>query len=209
MSTFVPYKQGTDPEFEKCLPDILVQEGVAWTSGSAPVRGFSNDAHDPGGATEEGIIQREYNADRSEWGLPLQSVRLISFDEMRTIYYLKYWLPHCPKLYSGMNLEFFNMSVNGGPARATKNLQKVLGITADGIWGPATDAAVAAIIGHPVSLINAYRAADDAFYRAIPGFKWFGKDWLRRDAEITQQADSLDAALDDFTNNPPKSIMTE
>jgi hypothetical protein len=51
--SFIPYVLSADPEFEKCLPDTLVQEG-----------GNSNDAHDPGGMTMMGIIQREYDLKR-------------------------------------------------------------------------------------------------------------------------------------------------
>lgn len=177
---FVPYKLGTDPEFEKCLPDILVQEG-----------GYSNDPHDPGGATDFGITQGEYNIARKSWGLPAQSIKKITADEYRTIYHVSYWLPHCPQLYAGLDLEFFNMSVNGGPERATLLLQEALGVTADGAFGPITLAAVKAAWGQQ-SVIARYRADADAFYKALPTFKYFGKDWLRRDSEIMQQSDTLD-----------------
>jgi Glycosyl hydrolase 108 len=40
--------------------------------------GDSNDAHDPGGRTHKGIIQREYDRYRRQKGLPLQSDYLIS-----------------------------------------------------------------------------------------------------------------------------------
>ena len=56
--SFVPYPLDADPKFEKCLPLVLVQEG-----------GHSNDAHDPGGMTMYGIIQKEYDAKRRQWGL--------------------------------------------------------------------------------------------------------------------------------------------
>jgi lysozyme family protein len=109
---FAPYKLATDPQFEKCLPDTLVQEG-----------GYSNDAHDPGGMTMYGIIQREYDLDRRGSGLPTQWVKKISPDEYRTIYYTKYWLPYCPKLWAGLDLEFFDLCVDGGPHRAIVTLQ--------------------------------------------------------------------------------------
>jgi len=52
--SFIPYVVGTDAEFDKILPFNEIQEGpVPWVSGAAPARDFSNDAHDPGGATEE------------------------------------------------------------------------------------------------------------------------------------------------------------
>jgi lysozyme family protein len=210
--TFTPYKLGTDPDFEKCLPDIEVQEGVKWDSGPGPSRAFSDDAHDPGGKTMEGITQKEYFQDRIEWGLPIQPVRQMSKDEERTIYYTRYWLPYCPKFTDpGMKLEFFNMSVNGGVGRAIKELQIVLHISTVGGWGPQTEAAVTSLDASgdgPRAVID-YKNACDAFYKAIPGFKWFGKDWLRRDNEIEKNASDLDKALDAFVADKPPSIMKD
>jgi|SRR5579863_1473432 len=196
-TSFVPYIVGTDPEFDKCLPPILVQEG-----------GYSNDAHDPGGMTDFGIIQREYDAKRRQWGMPTQWVKKISSDEYRTIYYTDYWLPDCPRLYPGLDLEVFNMNVNGGPHRSTVLLQEALKVPADGAFGPVTEAAVKNLWGSR-EVIDRFRSDADAFYRSLPTFRYFGTDWLRRDAEIDTQADTLDKALDDFTNNPPKDIMKE
>src|SRR5271156_5648561 len=100
-TSFVPYTIGLDPKFEKCLPDTLIQEG-----------GYSNDAHDPGGMTDYGIIQKEYDAKRRQWGLPTQWVKNITQSEVRTIYYTDYWLPYGPQLPAGLDLECFDQCVN-------------------------------------------------------------------------------------------------
>lgn len=179
---FVPYKLGTDPQFEKCLPDVLVQEG-----------GYSNDAHDPGGMTMYGIIQREYDAKRRSWGLPTQWVKNISADEYRTIYYGDYWLPHCPDLPAGLDLEFFDLCVNGGPHRAVVTLQRALAIHADGVWGPMTTDAVTTMVaaGNPMRTIADFKDQREAFYRSLSTFKFFGKGWIRRSEEIEKQAESM------------------
>lgn len=178
--SFVPYVVGTDPEFDKCLPPILVQEG-----------GYSNDAHDPGGMTDYGIIQREYDLKRKQWGLPTQWVKNISADEYRTIYYTDYWMPNCPQCYPGLDLEVFNMNVNGGPHRSTILLQESIDVTADGAFGPVTASTVKSLWGSQ-KVIDAFRADADAFYKALPTFRYFGKDWLRRDFEINTKADAMD-----------------
>jgi lysozyme family protein len=194
---FVPYKLGTDLEFEKCLPPVLVQEG-----------GYSNDAHDPGGATNFGIIQTEYNIARRSWGLPQQSVKLITADEYRTIYYTKYWLPYCAMLYPGLDLEFFNMSVNGGVGRATELLQEALGVNPDKVFGPVTLAKMKSLWGsQPV--IDTFKHDADEFYESLSTFRYFGKDWLRRDTQIQSQADAMDKALDQFAADKPPSIMKD
>jgi lysozyme family protein len=193
--TFVPYKVGTDPEFDKCLPPILVQEG-----------GYSNDAHDPGGATDYGIIQAEYNIARKSWGLPTQPVSKITVDEYRTIYYTKYWLPNCPKCYPGLDLEVFNMNVNGGPRRSTELLQEAIAVPADGVFGPLTAATVKSLWGSQ-AVIDTFKKDADDFYKHLGTFRYFGRDWLRRDSEIQTQADAMDKALDEFEADKPPSIM--
>lgn len=203
--TFVPYLLGTDTQFERCLPDVLVQEG-----------GYSNDAHDPGGMTMQGIIQREYDLKRKQWGLLTQWVKNISKAEMETIYYTDYWLPYAPQLPSGLDLEFFDLDVNGGQHRAIVTLQRALAIHDDGQWGPQTADAVTTMMaaGYPLRTINDFKVEREKFYRSLGTFRFFGKDWIRRSEEIasegaTMQSDTLDKALDDFTNHPPASIMTE
>src|ERR1700728_3806781 len=114
----------TSPRFLACMPFVLKEEG-----------GYSNDAHDSGGMTMHGIIQREYDRYRKSKGLPLQWVKNISVDEQNEIYWTEYWLPHCPDLPPGLDLSFFNIAVNGGPTRATHLLQRALGVGDDGICG--------------------------------------------------------------------------
>lgn len=182
-TSFIPYPIGSDPKFEKCLPDTLMQEG-----------GYSDDAHDPGGKTDYGIIQKEYDLKRRQWGLPTRWVKLISADEYRTIYYTDYWLPYGPQLPSGLDLECFDQCVNEGSHRAIVLLQIALKVPADGSFGPQTQAAIAAAAGTSaglVLLIDRYKMAREAFYHALGTFKYFGKDWIARSETIDKQADAM------------------
>jgi lysozyme family protein len=185
--SFIPYPLGLDPQFESCLPDTEAQEG-----------GYSNDAHDPGGMTMEGIIQREYDLKRRQWGLPTRWVKQISKDEERTIYYTDYWLPYCPQLPAGLNLEFFDLDVNGGGHRAVVTLQRVLRVTADGTFGPETLSAMhLAEAGGPASVdsvIKEFCSNREAFYESLTTFRYFGKDWIRRSAEIEKEAEGMEGA---------------
>jgi lysozyme family protein len=194
--SFVAYPIGLDPKFEKCLPDTEAQEGVPWASGPLPRRAFSNDAHDPGGKTGEGIVQKEYDAKRRQWGLPTQDIRGISKDEERTIYYTDYWLPECPKLPAGLDLEYFDDNVNEGSHRSTILLQIALRVTADGQFGPQTQAAIdsAVAAGGTVALIDRCKVAREAFYHGLSTFRYFGGDWIRRSEVIAKQSDALAGA---------------
>jgi lysozyme family protein len=209
--TFTPYVVGTDKDFDACLPDIEIQEGVKWTTGTMPKGAFSDDKHDPGGKTVEGITQKEYFEDLRAWGLPLAGIVNMTKDQERTIYYTRYWLPYCPKLPDpGMKLEFFNMNVNAGVGEAIRLLQHAMLFSTqfvDGKWGPRTLDGINAIRdGQLPDVIARFKADCDTFYKSIPGFKWFGKDWLRRDNEIEVDAKGLDAALDAILKPQPSII---
>jgi lysozyme family protein len=169
----------TSPQFLVCLPFVLEEEG-----------GYSNDAHDPGGMTMKGIIQREYDRYRSAHGLPHQWVKHISDDEVHDIYFGEYWLPHCPSLTAGVDLSYFDLCVNGGPMRATVTLQRAIGIHDDGQWGPKTVDAVAHI-GDPVLVIQNFAAVRERFYRSLSTFRYFGAGWLSRTHRCAYKAISM------------------
>ena len=182
--SFIPYPLGSDPKFEACLPDTLKQEG-----------GYSNDAHDPGGMTMEGIIQREYDSKRKQWGEPTQWVKKISADEMRTIYYTDYWMPYSPLLPAGLDLEFFDLCVNGGQHRAIVTLQRALDISDDGQFGSQTMTAVTQLLaggGDPNHAIESFKREREAFYRSLGTFRFFGKDWIRRSEEIAAEGEAME-----------------
>jgi lysozyme family protein len=176
----------SDPRFAACWPNTLIQECPLPSDWSNP-RNFSNDAYDPGGETMCGIIQREYDVYRKSKGLPLQDVNKISRDEGADIYYNSYWLPECPQLVSGLDMQFFDEAVNGGPSAATRLLQLTLGITPDGEWGPQTEAAVKAIT-EPAKVVETFTSQRAAWYRRLRGFQYFGTDWERRTQEIGAEA---------------------
>jgi lysozyme family protein len=194
------------------MPFILKEEG-----------GYSNTPGDHGGATNYGIIQREYNLYRDKKVLPPRSVRLITADEYREIYWDSYWMPHCPELPVGLDLSVFNINVNGGPARGTKLLQRCLAITSDGDWGPLTSAAVTDLIatGDVRAVIVAFHAAERAFYQDIidrdPSQHKFASDWFGRNDRCealslsmlaaSVESPGLTAALDDEIKNTPKTIV--
>lgn len=172
--------------FLECLPFTLAQE-CPYPNDWNNSKNFSNDAHDPGGKTMCGIIQREYDVYRKSKGVPTQDVRNLTQAEGEDIYRSSYWLPGCPKLPAGLDMSFFDTAVNMGTTEATKILQFSRGITADGDWGPQTDAAIASIkdVGSAVRLFEARR---ETVYHMMTGFKYFGADWTRRTSEISAQS---------------------
>ncbi len=168
--------------FELCLPFTLAQECPFPNDWENP-KNFSNDAHDPGGETWAGIIQREYDAWRKANGEACRDVSNLTRDEGLAIYRQNYWMPHCPDLPPGLDLAYFDASVNEGCVEATRILQRILGLTVDGFWGPKTAARISGIVD-PKSTIAFFTNRRRIVYQLMPGFKYFGKDWLRRSDEI-------------------------
>ncbi len=170
--------------FSICLPYTLAQE-CPHPENWSDIRNFSNDAHDHGGETMCGITQREYDAYRKSYGDfgICRDVRQCSEDEGKSIYYLNYWIPHCRALPPGLDLQFFDSSVNEGCVEAVRILQWVRGISVDGLWGPETAATIGRI-ENVEGVIRAFTDRRKEVYRESRGFQYFGKDWLRRADEI-------------------------
>lgn len=154
--------------FSLCLAFTLSREGQ-----------YSNDPHDPGGATMEGIIQTEYDRWKLAHGLPKVNVRWISNADRDAIYLANYWTPSkCEQLAKGVDLMVFDYSVNSGTGRSIKELQKAVGTYPDGVMGPAT--LLAASKMQPADLINKLAARRLSFLQALLNWKYFGKGWKAR-----------------------------
>ena len=146
--------------FEKCIAITLVFEG-----------GYSNDPGDPGGATEWGITHINYDAYRKRKGLPFQSIRLITKDEMHEIYRHDYWdALHCDDLPVGYDLCVLDFAVNSGTGRAAQFVQA----------------------HHD---IDSFQDARLAFLERL-GHLWvlFGRGWSHRVQGIRAQAHALAAS---------------
>lgn len=190
------YQLGDDLAFERCLPFTLKEEGPV-PSDLRNAKNYSNDAHDAGGMTMDGIIQREYDKWRIAQGLPTRWVRNIDPAEVRTIYRAEYWMPWCPKVPAGLDLCVFDTNVNNGVHTGIVLLQRALGVTSDGIFGSQTNLACAALKTDAKSLqiaIGKYYAARRSYYMALRDFRYFGTDWLRRDLNIEREAFAMVAA---------------
>lgn len=164
----------TASNFDKSLSFVLKDEG-----------GNDDDPDDHGGRTSRGITQREYDAIRTEAGLPTQDVWTASDAEIATIYHDEYWEPDCDDMPTAIDYLYFDMKVNAGPYRAAVLLQRALGITDDGRIGPITRQAIVA--ADPKTLIADYTASKRDFYRALHQPK-FLKGWLNRCNDVQANA---------------------
>lgn len=166
--------------FDECLKFVL-----KWEGGYSPPQ-----VGDPN-PTNYGITQNTYNAYRHTKNLPYQSVRHITMDEVREIYYLLYWVSSkADKLPPPLDLVHFDTAVNMGVMTANKLLQRSVNallpenrkLAVDGIVGEKTLSAVKQV---PIDkLVKAYIARRAARYEEIankyPQKRRFLKGWLNR-----------------------------
>lgn len=101
--------------FDKMLKFVLLREG-----------GYSNNPNDKGGETNKGITYQTYNSYRKSRGLSPRSVKYITDEEVRDIYYNNYYKAsgadkiQNPKLAAYV----FDAAVNMGVSRAKEFLAK-------------------------------------------------------------------------------------
>lgn len=158
--------------FEASLPFVLRWEG-----------GYVNHPNDPGGATNKGVTQRVYDDWRRKQGLPPRSVKAIEDPEVHAIYDTGYWVPpRCDDLRRHLDLVQFDTAVNMGVGRAVRFLQKAVGTSVDGGFGPNT---LQAVDGSDLgSTLVAYCNEREAYYRRLaernPKLSVFLKGWLNR-----------------------------
>lgn len=159
--------------FAYAMPKILVHEG-----------GKVNHPKDPGGRTNQGVIQRVYDGWRQRRGLPLRSVYEMENYERDDIYKKQYWdAVQGDKLPQGVDYVVMDGAVNSGPSQSIKWLQRALGVTADGVLGQATLGALE-VINDMDALIAKILARREQFLRALKTFKTFGKGWMNRVSQV-------------------------
>jgi|ERR1700730_14248038 len=139
--------------------------------------GYSNDAGDPGGPTMYGITIWDA---RKYWkaGATAADVKAMPKSVAADIYEQHYAHPLAyDQLRPGVDYAILDYGINSGIGRAPKVLQKIVGVTPDGIMGPATIAAANKY--DPVKLINAIYDERIAFLKGL-GKPQFMKGWLSR-----------------------------
>ncbi len=152
----------------------LIQEWIGLSEG-----GYVNHPKDPGGATDRGITQRTYDAWNRRMGQATRSVRGISKSEAEQIIEFQYMdTVRADILPSGLDYAMADYSVNSGPGRAVRDLQRALGVKADGVIGVETLAAIGAADTQDVILDLCRRRM--MFLRGLRHWNTFKIGWTRR-----------------------------
>lgn len=135
--------------------------------------GFVDHPEDPGGATNFGITQRTARLNGY-----LGDMRNFTVSQAIEIYHKSYWAPiKADQLPDTLRFHVFDAAVNSGPTQAIKWLQRAAGVAEDGVIGPRTIAAAAAV--SPAK----YNGIRLRFMTDLSTWATFGKGWARRIAD--------------------------
>jgi lysozyme family protein len=166
----------TAENYPSAMKRVLVFEG-----------GKVDHPKDPGGRTNQGVIQRVYDGWRSRNSKPKRDVYLMEPAERDAIYREGYWNQiRGDDLPAGIDVVVFDGAVNSGPQQSIKWLQRALMVTRiDGVVGPAT---LDAIDRHPDHdlLIAAICERRLAFLQALKTWATFKKGWSSRVTQARQ-----------------------
>lgn len=156
--------------YEASLTQVLAHEG-----------GWSDHKNDPGGATMKGVTIRRFEEHKGR-KVTKTELRNISDKDLAAIYRTYWDAVNGDRLPSGVDHATFDPSVNSGPSRAVKFLQKAVGAAVDGRMGPKTMDRV--FKSDPISTVSKICAVRMGFLRGLRVWGSFGKGWSRRVAEV-------------------------
>ena len=164
--------------FDQALALVLKSEG-----------GYVNHPADPGGETMLGVTKRVWESYIGRACKPGE-MRTLTPAQVGPLYKRNYWdVMSCDELPSGVDYAVFDFAVNAGPGQAKKTLQRALGVNPDGAIGPMTLAAIKNADGP--TLLRAFSAEKEKFYRGLATFATFGKGWMNRIAHVEDSAKTL------------------
>lgn len=154
----------TYPElFSRCIKVILRNEG-----------GYVNHPNDPGGETNFGIAKKFY---------PEEDIKNMTKERATYLYYKDYWTPMNLKGLQNeeLVLQVFDFGVNAGIKTSIRMLQRLVGVTDDGIIGKITTKVVN---DQPIELVDKFKMRRKIFYMNLaakkPKLQVFLRGWLRR-----------------------------
>lgn len=158
----------------------MIDFNIAFELIVAKEGGYNNNPSDSGGETNYGISKASY---------PDLDIKNLSFIQAKKIYFNDYWIKgQCQLLPSRLSVYYFDACINHGIEIAIEILQNFLGVSVDGNIGPNTKSAIQNIEDENDYKFLSLRAL---YYSKLSTYKIFGKGWLNRLFELSQQVNTL------------------
>lgn len=158
---------------------------------------YVNDPNDSGGPTMKGVT---LNTFRSFFGASktVDDLKKITDEQWTLIFKSGFW-NKCKaddiKCQSIANM-IVDWAYNAGALTVIKRIQRLVGVTADGIVGPKTLAAINS--KNSRSLFYQLHNDREAYYRSLSKFKIYGNGWLNRNNSIHFSALDYSGACHSF-----------
>ena len=171
--------------FEQAFAVVVGHEG-----------GYSAEPGDPGNWT--GGAEGAGRLAGTKFGIsaaayPDLDITGLTLADAQAIYRRDYWQRvQADALPAPLALLVFDSAVNNGVGHAARWLQTAAGVTADGLIGPATLAAVAR--AEPATLCAEFQAQRLMFMASLPTWREFGLGWARRLCALPYQSLALAAS---------------
>lgn len=136
--------------------------------------GYSFNPADPGGETMWGVTKAVAVA--NGYTGPMKD---FPQSQAKALYFRLYWAKvSADDLPTDCRFDIFDAAVNSGVAAATKWLQRVVGVTDDGVIGPVTLKAAQAMPGYIIAArFNGHRLD---FMTGLSTWPTFGRGWAKR-----------------------------
>jgi lysozyme family protein len=172
--------------FEQCFALVLKTEG-----------GFQDDPHDLGnvladgrpGCTNMGVTQATWEAWVGHM-VTHADMGALTPNDVLPLYKKNFWDGcNCDDMPYGLDYALYDLAVNSGVRRAIRFLQQVLGVTDDGVVGPATMAAING--GDDRDLIRKLCDKRLNFLRGIPSWSRYSTTWGDRIASVEKTSLSM------------------
>lgn len=182
--------------FEMVKPYLLAHEG-----------GYVDHPHDPGGATNFGITIGTLSNWRGR-KVSKREVKELTREEAMQIYKAQYWdTIRADELPMGVDYCCYDYSVNSGPSRSARELQRVVGASVDGVVGLETLSRVRDCGKTPSEIVNEICDNRLAFMMRLRTWKYFGEGWSRRVADVRSKAGAL--ARENPQWQPDEPVITD
>jgi lysozyme family protein len=161
--------------WDKAFDLVIVNEG-----------GYVDNPVDPGGATNLGCTKAVWEKYVGH-EVTKDDIKALTKEDVKPLYKRNYWdAIHGDAIPAGLDYCVFDAAINSGVGRASKWIQEIAGVTADGAIGNTSVAAIVQI--NPVVAVNEFCDKRQGFLESLKTFPTFGKGWTKRVTEVRNKS---------------------